>query len=63
MIFFWSYRLEKVGLFKYLKGTVSEQLWTVSMLKGPKDNLNLHGSIFAIFFVQSETRSAQKILF
>ena len=38
-------------------------LWTVKMLKGPKDCLNLHGSIFVILFGHSETKSAWQILF
>ena len=37
--------------------------WTVNILKGPTHCLNLHGSIFVIFIVQSETKSAQQILF
>ena len=32
-------------------------------VKGPKDSSNLHGSIFLIFFDQSERKSARKILF
>ena len=30
---------------------------------GPKDCLNLHGSIFVIFFDHSEMKSALKIIF
>ena len=30
---------------------MSEHLYTVNMLKGPNDCLNLHGSIFVIFFL------------
>ena len=37
VINFRNYRLEKAGFFKCLKSQVSEQLWTVNMLKGPKD--------------------------
>ena len=33
------------------------------MLKGPKDSLNLHGTIFVIFFDHSESKSARKALF
>ena len=33
------------------------------MLKGSKDCLNLHGSIFVVFFDHSERKSAEKILF
>ena len=32
-------------------------------VKGPKDCLNLHGSILVKFFDHSESKSAQKILF
>ena len=45
-----NYRLQKTWLLKCLKSPVSEHLWTVNMLKGPKHCLNLHGSTFAIFF-------------
>ena len=30
---------------------MSEHLWTVNVLKGPKDCLNFHSSIFVIFLV------------
>ena len=59
VIFFWNYRLQIVALPKRLKGPSSAHLWTVHMLKGPKDCLNLHGSIFVIFFVTLE-RSQSK---
>ena len=36
---------------------MSEDLWTVNMLKGPKDCLNPHGSIFVRFFDYSERKS------
>ena len=42
---------------------MSEHLWKVNMLNGPKDCLNLQGSIFVIFFDHSEMKSAPKILF
>ena len=45
------------------KNPVSENFWTVNMLKGSKNCVNLHGSIFAIFFDHSETKSARKALF
>ena len=45
------------------KSTVSELLWIVKMLKGSKDCLNLHGSIFFVFFDSSEMKSALKIWF
>ena len=55
--------MEKVGLFKCLKSALSEDLWAVIMLKGPKDSLNMHGSIFVIFSDHSERKRARKILF
>ena len=58
-----SYRLQKGGLLKCLKIAMSEHLWTANMLKGLKHCLNLHGSIFVIFFVHSERKSSQKIPF
>ena len=42
---------KKTWLLKCLKNPVSEHLWTVSMLKGPKYILNEHGTIFQIFFL------------
>ena len=45
-----GYRVKKTGLLTLLKSLVSEHLWTVNMLKGAKDRLNLRGSIFVIFF-------------
>ena len=42
-----------MGLIKWLKSLVSEHLFTVNMLKDPKDCLNLHGSIFVKFYVNS----------
>ena len=62
-ICFWYYRLQKAELLKCPKIPVSEHLWTVNMLKGPKDWLNLHGRIFVIFFDRSKRKSPQKILF
>ena len=59
----WNYRLQKAGLLICLKSRVSEYLWIVNMLKGPKGSLNLNGSIFVIFCAHSETESAWKILF
>ena len=50
MITLGNYRLEKIGLLKCLKSYVSEHLWTVNMLKAPKDYLILHGSIFCNIF-------------
>ena len=63
VISFWNYRLQIAGLLKYLKSPVSEHLWKVNMLKCPKYSLNMHGSIFVIFFVNSEKKSAWKALF
>ena len=62
MICFWNYWLEKLGLLKCLKSSVSQHLWTVNSLKCPKDCLNLHGSIFVIFLHQFERKSARKFL-
>ena len=62
-ISFWNYRLEKVRFLKCLKSLVSEHLWTVNMLKGPKYYLILYGSIFVIFFDNSEMKAARNILF
>ena len=55
-----NYRLQKTWLLKYLKSHVSEHLWTVSMLKGPKYCLNLHGSKFVIFSEHSKRTSVRK---
>ena len=63
MISFWNLRLKKAGLLRCLKGRVSEHLWTVNMLNGPKDCLNLHGTYLVIFFHLSERKLARKILF
>ena len=63
VIFFWNYRLQKARLLKCRKSPLSEHLWTVNMLKGPKDCFNLHGSIFAIFFDNYERKSAPKVFF
>ena len=35
----------------------------VNMLNGPKECLNVHGSIFVVFLDHSEKNSAQNILF
>ena len=63
MIFFWNYRLEKAGLLKWRKSLVSEHLRTVNMLKGPKHCINLQGSIFLMFFDQSEKKISSKNFF
>ena len=56
-------RLQKPMLLKCRVSGVSEHLWTLNMLKRPKHCINLHGSIFLIFFDHSERKSALKILF
>ena len=58
-----NYRVKKAGLLKCLKSRVSEHLRTVNMLKVLKHCLNLHGSIFVVFFDDSERISARKIFF
>ena len=63
MISYWNYRLEKSDLLKSPKKPVSENLLTVNILKGPKHCLNLHGSIFVIFFDNSQTKSDPSTLF
>ena len=45
-----NYKLQNAWLLKCLKRPVSEHFWTVNMLKGSKNFLNLHHSSFAIFF-------------
>ena len=59
-ICFCNYRLEKAGLLKCPKSLVSEHLWRVNMLTGPKHCINLQLSIFFIFFDYSETKSGPK---
>ena len=54
-ISFWNYRLQKARLLKCLKSPVSEHLWTVNMLKGPNDCINLHGSVF--FYISWSLRN------
>ena len=56
-------QMQKARLVKCLKSSVSEHLWTINMLKCPKDCWNLHESYFIIFFDQSEKKSAREILF
>ena len=46
-----------------IKIPLSEHLWTVTLLKRPKDYLNLRGSKLVIFFDHSETKSVRKALF
>ena len=63
MITLWNYRLENVGLLKCLKSLVSEHLFTVNMLKDPKDCLNLHGSIFVRFSITLNGNQLKKFCF
>ena len=63
IICFWNYTLQKAGLLICPKSPVSEHLWTLNILKGPKHCKNLHGSIFITFFDHSERKSARKYLF
>ena len=46
-----------------LKKPASERLWTVNILKGLNHWLNLHGSVFVIFFDNSEIKSPRETLF
>ena len=64
VISYWNYRLQKSELLKSSKSLVSEHLWTVNMLKGSKDCLNLHGSIFCHTFwsLWDEFRSRNLVL-
>ena len=62
-ISFWDYGVEMAGLVTCIKSPLVEHSWAVYMLKGPKDCLNLHGSICVILFVHCEIKSARKILF
>ena len=50
LIFYWNYKLETADLLKSTKNRISQDFLTVNMLKGPKHCLNLHGSVFVIFF-------------
>ena len=45
------------------KNPVSEHLWKINMLNGPKHCLNPHGSIFVIVLDRSERKSAGKSFF
>ena len=56
--FFLNLETVKSWLLKCLKSAVSENLWMVNIIKGPKDSLNLHGSIFVTFVDHSEGKSA-----
>ena len=54
VISYWNYRLEKAELLKSPKNPVSEYLLTVNMLKSRNHCLNLHSSVFVIFFDHSQ---------
>ena len=41
---------------------MSEHLWAVNMLRGPKNILNQNASILIVFFDQYEKKAARKIL-
>ena len=45
------------------KNPVSEHLWPINMLNGPKHCLNPHGSIFGIVLDRSERKSAANNFF
>ena len=51
----------KSGLLKCLKSPTTEHVRTVNMLKAPEHCLNLHSSIFVIFFDDFERKSVRKI--
>ena len=50
VLYSWNHRLQKVVLLKCLKNPVSEHLWALNMVRGPKHCLNQHGSIFFRIF-------------
>ena len=62
MICFCNYKLEKSGLPKCIKSPMSEHLWGVNMLSGPKHCLNLHGCIFVIFFDEFEEKISVSVV-
>ena len=63
VICFWNYRLQKAGLLKCPKSRVSEHLWRVNILNGPKHCKNLQGSFFVRFFDHSQRKSGRNTLF
>ena len=63
VISFWNYRLQNMDLITCPKSPLLEHLWRVNMLKGLKNCLNLHGSVFVLLFHQSESESPLKCLF
>ena len=62
VICFWNYRLQKAPLRKCLNSFVSEDSWTVNILKGLKHCLKLESSIFVIFFNHSGRKSVRQSL-
>ena len=63
VFFFWSYKLQIMVLLKCWQGTVSEDLRTTNMLKGPKDCLYRQGSFFLIFLLTLKGNELEKICF
>ena len=63
VISFWNNRLEKAELLKCPKSPVSQHLWTVTILIGPKHCLNLPSSIFVIFLITLIKNQVQKLCF
>ena len=55
--------MQNVWLRTCLKSPVSEHLWPVNMLGGPKHSPNLHSANLVIFLGHSEITSARKVLF
>ena len=60
--FFLKLDTVKRGVLKSPESPVSEHLWEVNMLKAEKHCLNLHDSVFVVFFDHSEIISARKLL-
>ena len=63
VIFSWNYRLPKARLLKWRKSPVWEHVWTVNMLKYPKDRLNLHSSIFLTFLISLKGNHPKKFCY
>ena len=57
----WNSRLQTARLLKCLKIPMSERLWRVNMLNGPKHCWNLHGSIFLRFLITLKKNQLEKI--
>ena len=60
VISFWNYRVEKVSFLTCLKSHVSEHLWTVNMLKGPK-TAYLCTAVFLPYFLITLKENELKI--